>query len=1224
MSADVGWLAAQSPNTSETQNLQLSLNRHSQSLRETPSTSGRSFSFTFEIPTHHTSDGRDYAGCDQSNDNGHQLISQEPYDSSDRAVVDYPIQVVSTRVNGGTAVTKEGVTVKAPLPLEDGLLGDQGHPTEGTSLSCDAASRHDPTRRKGVMGRPVLERHRNIVSTSLSNVSESPYPKALLAPKSSSGSGRLASSKLPVRNDRLRHQVPTPPWYSRSLRPVSTESPAPQNENSVPDEPAISNGVFPTASGETPCTHLTHSFIPPTNLMMCIEPFANYPESHPQSPWSLQSKFPPITPPPDGPSANPPLILQRHPSFEPETSLASAVPGLPPSTFAPPESSMNIPDPNQRGSTSTPILDRLSVPTMQPLPLVLAGDSNHASVATSTFPPERSANHSGSSLTVSSSMQEMDELLPDVTVECAVGENLLTATEQAGVTEVSALTLFGERSGLGSEMVLNDRLEDTTGEPVPTRCCRNPSPHRSISTEPPAQDLGSPFAEQRPPTFVPFRKPASFAELHPTDWSNLQLEQSSFIATPDDPDLHTFSIPRSHGCSPVSHISGSSSGLALSSPQHAYHQAINTSRSSCMALPTQPTLRLPFHHPIPPTSQLPPNLVHLFRRIPHNANLMLSPRYPPILGHCTTTSIVSRTADVSLQGEPSLFLPMSRPAPIQRNRYTSVQPQSPQDPCDHALISHISSGLESHSSHSSITLAADSRSLVEPHSSMRPSSIQQHASVQEPIPQPTVAYNVCRDHHRLRLPIPDRRNRSPTSRSPTPTVTMSTQEPTPNLSELIPPSAPIPDNFNPCSALLPQMRTSTSEMEVDPCSWQEPEAPAIPTTEAPELVHLLYHSLTQLEKLPKLLSKTLDNICTSKQGTSSHSDNVKDAGSDDDDGDGDDDDDDGFQPLPLARTSRPKRPIAQGPIRLALRKFLHDRKVLPMGSLSEPANFDAVTGIEETPDPLPDADHLQLCWEAPLSSDRNMKVISLLAIALQTELNGGKYDVLKHHGWLEMSKSGVAKALKKRLERIKRSNRGVTVVAAARTRRGLRRHTIYAQRVQITQRNRNRGPEWTKSKGALKRLGASGTSGDETDPGKHVIKRVRHVELGWRAPSLGSLMRTMDTYQPAWQSVRGNKRLPRKLEARATKYDRVVSGLPRNWYNQAWLDSLTPSQRISLAMTPEEPIPVLDALKGTVLTHVSGKGPLIAPLPPDRPPDRPAPMSRRHIQTMFNQYGDLA
>ena len=142
---------------------------------------------------------------------------------------------------------------------------------------------------------------------------------------------------------------------------------------------------------------------------------------------------------------------------------------------------------------------------------------------------------------------------------------------------------------------------------------------------------------------------------------------------------------------------------------------------------------------------------------------------------------------------------------------------------------------------------------------------------------------------------------------------------------------------------------------------------------------------------------------------------------------------------------------------------------------------------------------------------------------------------------------------------------------------------IYSRRQEIIDVNLQDNPNvWSKVKLIHEILGQGGMSSDETDGeyARHTDKKVRRVTLPWRNPALVALYQSVDSYEDAHAlhlTEQGNHSLHRRFEARASTSSKrkPITQLPKNFYNQDWLKSLTRAQRSSLRLKQMLEIPAL-------------------------------------------------
>lgn len=92
----------------------------------------------------------------------------------------------------------------------------------------------------------------------------------------------------------------------------------------------------------------------------------------------------------------------------------------------------------------------------------------------------------------------------------------------------------------------------------------------------------------------------------------------------------------------------------------------------------------------------------------------------------------------------------------------------------------------------------------------------------------------------------------------------------------------------------------------------------------------------------------------------------------------------------------------------------------------------------------------------------------------------------------------------------------------------------------------------------MKKLGRSGMSSDETDEERDSQGHLKVFVKEWRHPQVAELMKTLDTLYMINRrsSRRGPMPTPRRVTTVVDKTRHEVSGLPRNAYSPAWLESI--------------------------------------------------------------------
>lgn len=117
-------------------------------------------------------------------------------------------------------------------------------------------------------------------------------------------------------------------------------------------------------------------------------------------------------------------------------------------------------------------------------------------------------------------------------------------------------------------------------------------------------------------------------------------------------------------------------------------------------------------------------------------------------------------------------------------------------------------------------------------------------------------------------------------------------------------------------------------------------------------------------------------------------------------------------------------------------------------------------------------------------------------------------------------------------------------------------------------------PEWRFMLSLMEHLGRDGTSEDETEPEEgsmgNVSKVCRVLELIWRSKDLIKYLKLIDRDRNV-RNIYGNyhagnrprTRLRHPRHSSAIKH--VPVGLPINFYDEAWYNSLSPYVKASLA-----------------------------------------------------------
>lgn len=108
-------------------------------------------------------------------------------------------------------------------------------------------------------------------------------------------------------------------------------------------------------------------------------------------------------------------------------------------------------------------------------------------------------------------------------------------------------------------------------------------------------------------------------------------------------------------------------------------------------------------------------------------------------------------------------------------------------------------------------------------------------------------------------------------------------------------------------------------------------------------------------------------------------------------------------------------------------------------------------------------------------------------------------------------------------------------------------------------------------------------SSDETDDEtiQGVIKAVRRVRKAWLSEEVAEIWREVEAYHRSrsqGKSKRGNKPFARNPVPGANRqsYNRVKPGLPQNYYDPVWWQSIIDSDKLSMKPLPSRPLPDLN------------------------------------------------
>jgi hypothetical protein len=115
-------------------------------------------------------------------------------------------------------------------------------------------------------------------------------------------------------------------------------------------------------------------------------------------------------------------------------------------------------------------------------------------------------------------------------------------------------------------------------------------------------------------------------------------------------------------------------------------------------------------------------------------------------------------------------------------------------------------------------------------------------------------------------------------------------------------------------------------------------------------------------------------------------------------------------------------------------------------------------------------------------------------------------------------------------------------------------------------------------------LGVDGMSSDETDQeaSRGVIKSVRRVRKAWLSEEVVQVWHTIEAYHQERSKAKskcGKKAYMCNLIPADDhrSYNRIKTGLPKNYYDPFWWQSLIDSDKLMIRMQPPQPLPNLSA-----------------------------------------------
>jgi hypothetical protein len=138
---------------------------------------------------------------------------------------------------------------------------------------------------------------------------------------------------------------------------------------------------------------------------------------------------------------------------------------------------------------------------------------------------------------------------------------------------------------------------------------------------------------------------------------------------------------------------------------------------------------------------------------------------------------------------------------------------------------------------------------------------------------------------------------------------------------------------------------------------------------------------------------------------------------------------------------------------------------------------------------------------------------------------------------------------------------------------------LYSIRKDIIYKYLDNNPDlWAAIARISLRLGTDGVSSDETDEDIGV-KSVRRIRKGWLSQDISNVWRVVEAYhqeRTKGENRRGNKPLLRDPVSLHNSFHLPVKGLPRNYYDDIWYQSLTPSELRALHARASDVLPDVD------------------------------------------------
>jgi len=115
---------------------------------------------------------------------------------------------------------------------------------------------------------------------------------------------------------------------------------------------------------------------------------------------------------------------------------------------------------------------------------------------------------------------------------------------------------------------------------------------------------------------------------------------------------------------------------------------------------------------------------------------------------------------------------------------------------------------------------------------------------------------------------------------------------------------------------------------------------------------------------------------------------------------------------------------------------------------------------------------------------------------------------------------------------------------------------------------------WDSVEILLESLGGDGMSSDESES-EGTVKKTRRVRKGWISPEVSQVWQMVERYHNRIKpkNKRGNMGLERDFAHHHTSIHRIVAGLPKNYYDNLWWQSLSASEQANLDPQPPKALP---------------------------------------------------